>query len=93
MGKLKVKEIKNKNWKLYLYYNGVLIKKLKIKPGDEPANNSYVFNVYFKKHLFGSIKAGVIVKPVRILKNDEASRKTYWGTTLEKGVGVEEIGI
>jgi hypothetical protein len=88
MKKIKVKEIKSRRWTLYLYYNGVLIKKKKIAPGEEPANNNYVVNVYFKKKLFGSNIAGVIVKPVRLLRNDEKSRKTYWGTTLETGIDV-----
>lgn len=88
MGKLKVKKIKSRRWKLYLYYNGILIKKLRIKPDEQPAENNYAFNVYFKKKLFGSNLAGVIVKPVRLLRNDEKSRKTYWGTTLETGIEI-----
>ena len=66
----------------------MLIKKKKIAPGEEPANNNYVVTTYFKKKLFGSNIAGVIVRPVRLLRNDEKSRKTYWGTTLETGIDV-----
>ena len=77
-----------KKWKLYLYYNGILIKKVRIDADEAPANNNYVANVYFKKKLFGSNIANVIVKPVRILKNDEKKRKTYWGTVLETGTEI-----
>ena len=80
--------MKTKDWTLYLYYSGVLIKKIKIKEQEAPADNSYVINVYFKKKLFGSNKVGVIVRPVRLLKNDEVNRKTYWGTTLETGIEI-----
>lgn len=80
--------MKTKDWTLYLYYSGVLIKKVKIKEQEAPADNSYVINVYFKKKLFGSNKVGVIVRPVRLLKNDEVNRKTYWGTTLETGIEI-----
>lgn len=80
--------MKTKDWTLYLYYSGVLIKKVKIKEQEAPADNSYVVNVYFKKKLFGSNKVGVIVRPVRLLKNDEVNRKTYWGTTLETGIEI-----
>ena len=65
-----------KKWKLYLYYNGVLIKKLHIDENEAPAKNSYAIKVYFKKFLFKNTISGVVVRPVRILKNDEVHRKT-----------------
>ena len=77
-----------KKWKLYLYYNGVLIKKLKIDENEAPAENSYAITVWFKKQLFKNNLAGVIVRPIRLLKNDEEHRKTYWGTTLETGIEI-----
>lgn len=79
---------KKKKWTLYLYYNGVRIKKLKIDENEAPAENSYVINVWFKKQLFKNNLAGVIVRPVRLLKNDDKHRKTYWGTTLETGIEI-----
>ena len=80
--------MKNKKWKLYLYYNGVLIKKIRISENEAPAQNSYAIRVFFKKQLFKNVIAGVVVKPIRLLKNDEKHRKTYWGTTLETGIEV-----
>ena len=80
--------MKKEKWKLYLYYNGVLIKKLRISEDEAPAQNSYAIRVYFKKQLFKNVIAGVVVKPIRLLKNDEKHRKTYWGTTLETGIEV-----
>lgn len=80
--------MRKKKWKLYLYYNGVLIKKLRISEDEAPAQNSYAIRVYFKKQLFKNVIAGVVVKPIRLLKNDEKHRKTYWGTTLETGIEV-----
>lgn len=71
-----------------MYYNGVLIKKLRISEDEAPAQNSYAIRVYFKKQLFKNVIAGVVVKPIRLLKNDEKHRKTYWGTTLETGIEV-----
>ena len=64
-------QMKKKKWKLYLYYNGVLIKKLRISEDEAPAQNSYAIRVYFKKQLFKNVIAGVVVKPIRLLKNDE----------------------
>lgn len=83
-----MKKRKKKKWELYLYYNGVLIKKIKIDENEAPAQNSYAIRVFFKKKLFGNLIAGVVVRPIRLLKNDEKSRKTYWGTTLETGLEV-----
>lgn len=77
-----------KKWTLYLYYNGVLIKRLRIDENEAPAENNYVVNVWFKKQLFKSNLAGVIVRPIRLLKSDEKRRKTYWGTTLETGIEI-----
>lgn len=75
-----------KEWTLYLYYNGILIKKIRINENEAPANNTYAFNVYFKKKLFGSNIAGVIVTPTNLLKNDEQNKKTYWGVSFELGI-------
>lgn len=83
-----MKKHKKKKWELYLYYNGVLIKKIKIDENEAPAQNSYAIRVFFKKKLFGNLIAGVVVRPIRLLKNDEKSKKTYWGTTLETGLEV-----
>lgn len=83
-----MKKHKKKKWELYLYYNGVLIKKIRIDENEAPAQNSYAIRVFFKKKLFGNLIAGVVVRPIRLLKNDEKSRKTYWGTTLETGLEV-----
>lgn len=83
-----MKKHKKKKWELYLYYNGVLIKKIRIDENEAPAQNSYAIRVYFKKKLFGNLIAGVVVRPIRLLKNDEKNRKTYWGTTLETGLEV-----
>lgn len=77
-----------KKWSLYLYFNGTLIKKLRIDENEAPAENSYAVTTFFKKKLFGSNIAGVVVRPVRLLKNDEKNRKTYWGTVLETGIEV-----
>jgi len=82
----KIKELwEHRKWNLYLYYNGILIKKLRINENEAPAENSYVIRVWFKKQIFKSNLVQIIVKPVVILKNDETQKKTYWGVVLEQG--------
>ena len=78
----------NDKWKMYLYYNGIHIKTIKIDKNTAPNENSYVINVWFKKQLFGNNKVGVIVRPNKIIKNDEKNRKTYWEVVFEKGIEI-----
>ena len=81
-------KINHRKWNLYLYYNGILIKKLRINEDEAPAENSYVINVWFKKQLFANNKVNIIVRPKNIIKNDEKHKKTYWGVILEQGIEI-----
>lgn len=89
-----INKIKNKwkhrKWKLYMYYNGIHIKTVKINEHAAPTNISMPINVWFKKQLFANNKVGIIVRPVRIIKNDEKKKKTYWEIVLEQGVEIGE---
>ena len=80
---------KNKNWYLYLFYNGIKIKRLKINKNIAPADNVYFIKVFGKKNLFGSNYVEVAVRPAVLLNNDEKNKKTYWGVVFEKGVSIE----
>jgi hypothetical protein len=77
-----------KHWKLYLYYNGILIKKVRINEDEEPSKQSYPVRVFFKQQLFKNIVASVVVRPIKLLKTDEKKKKTYWGTTMETGIDI-----
>lgn len=86
----KIKQkIKHRRWKLYLYYNSIHIKTIKIKENTAPKEIVKPINVYFKKQLFANNKVGIIIRPVRIIKNDEKNKKTYWEVILEQGVDVD----
>lgn len=80
--------IEHRKWKMYLYYNGILIKTLKINENEEPVKNSYVINVWFKKQLFKSNKVQIIVRPKVLLKNNDKEKKTYWGVVFESGIEI-----
>lgn len=75
---------KNKKWTIYLFYNGICIKKLKID-GKKEKETMYV-RVYGHKKLFGKWIVGLMVEPKKLLKTDEDKKKTYWGVVFEKGV-------
>lgn len=82
------KNRKNK-WKLYLFYNGILIKKIKIEDNEAPADNVYFITVIGKKSVFGSNLVKIAVRPKVLLDNNEKDKKTYWGVVFEKGVNIE----
>lgn len=77
-----------KDWKLYLFYNGVLIKKIKLKDGKFQNTPIFITIVGHKK-LFGKFIVSRMVVPKRLLKTDEDKKITYWGVVDEIGVEVE----
>jgi hypothetical protein len=79
---------RNDHWTLYLYYNGLLVKKLKIDKNEAPNENSYCITIRNKNIYKG--RTSIIARPVRLLKNDEKHKKTYWGITHELGVEIGE---
>jgi len=80
---------RNKKWTLLIYFNGILLKKIKINEDEAPRENSYAINVWFKKQIFKSNKVNIVVRPTVLLKNDEKNRKTYWGVVLEEGLEIK----
>ena len=79
---------KNDKWKMYLFYNGIHIKTIKIGKNTAPSENTYVIDVWFRKQLFANNKVKIIVRPTKIIKNDEKKRRTYWEVVLEQGIEV-----
>lgn len=77
-----------KKWKLYLFYDGVLIKKIKLKNEDFQNKPIYI-TIVGHKDKFGKFIVGRMVVPVRLLKTDENKKITYWGVIDEIGVEVK----
>ena len=77
-----------KKWKLYLFYDGVLIKKIKLR-NDDFKNKPIYITVVGHKDKFGKFIVGRMVVPVRLLKTDDTKKITYWGVIDEIGVEVE----
>ena len=75
-----------KKWTLYLYYNGIRIKKLKINNIDDIKTMS--INIWFHKELFNRIKINTVIKPARLLLTDEKKKETHWGVIFEKGADI-----
>ena len=75
-------------WKLYLYLNGVCIKKIRINVNEAPKDNVYVINVWFKKQFFNSNKVKVIVRPTKLIYTDEKKKETHWEFKYEEGIDI-----
>jgi len=78
---------RKKRWDLYLYYNGIMIKRVKIKNGEEIKPMS--INIVGHKELFGKSKIRTVICPVKLLLTEESKKKTHWGVIFEKGVDVD----
>lgn len=81
--------INHRRWILYLYYDGVQIKKIKIDENTEIVKQVLNIRVHGHKDLFGKNNITLMVRPVKLLKTDEKEKKTYWGVCFEKGVDVQ----
>ena len=93
----KIQEIKNKikekydnrKWKMYLYANNQCVKCIKIANEESPFNNTYVINIYFKKHIIGTNFAKVVVKPSKLKYTDNKKKCIHVETLLYEGVEVK----
>lgn len=85
----KLKERVNRRWKLYLFYNGCLVKKIWIDETTSIKDLVLDITVIGHKALFGKNIITLMVRPTKLLKTDIDSKKTYWGVVFEKGVDIE----
>lgn len=60
-----------KKIKVKLYYREQYIKTIKIKKEENILEKIIPITVYFKKHLFATIKAGIVIKPYAIKYTDK----------------------
>ena len=84
-----IKAIKSqlqKKWTLYLYYNGICIKRKKIRDIDDITVMS--INILGHKELFNRSKIKAVIHPVKLLLTEEDKKKTHWGVIFEKGVDI-----
>lgn len=87
LNKIKDKWLHRK-WTLYLFYNGVMIKKVKIPETTEIKKEVLFIKVIGHKDLFGKHIANIMVRPIRLLKTDIDKKKTYYGVAHEIGVEI-----
>ena len=77
--------IKKKNqMKVNLYASNHHIKTIKVPKGTNVFNEVYVIRVWFKKYIFGSNFVKIVVRPDKLLKNDE--NEIHVTVKFEQGV-------
>ena len=83
---IKLNEVRR--WKIYIYYNGILVKTKKVKKEKlmDLKNEKYIITVYNKKQLFNSKKVNIVVRPTVLLHTDNKHNKVYIGVMIENGV-------
>lgn len=89
----KIKDLFNKlnevkRWKIYIYYNGILIKTKKVKKEKlmDLKNEKYIITIFNKRQLFKSMLVNIVVRPTVLLHTDNKHKKVYIGVIIENGV-------
>lgn len=86
----KIKNIINKilkkdKWKIYLYYNNQLIKKVYREEDFDLKDNVFIVRVLFKKHLFGTINTKIVCKFIKVKFYDDVNKEMHCEVDLYAG--------
>ena len=76
----------HRKWKLHLYFSGIYVGKVTIKPEEKPTERSYILNCWFKKQIFKSNHIRTIVHPTTFLYIDEKKKQLHYSFVIEEGV-------
>ena len=86
---IKDKFKRNKKWKLNFYYRSQWVKTIHISENEKPLSKVYVCRILFRKHLFATNYAKVVLLPIRILFNDPIKKEIHIESILYEGVEAE----
>lgn len=79
------KILKKDKWKIYLYYNNQLIKKVYREPEFDLKENVFIVRILFKKHLFGTINTKIVCKFNKIKYYDDIKKEMHCEVDLYTG--------
>lgn len=80
------KILKRDKWKVYLYYQNRLIKKLYVDEDFQPLEEIYIIRVYFKKYLMGSWNTQIVCQPRALKFTDNEKKAIHIEVSLFEGV-------
>ena len=80
------KLLKRDKWKVYLYYQNRLIKKLYVEESFQPLDEIYVIRVYFKKYLMGIWNTQIVCQPKALKFTNNEKKEIHIEVSLFGGV-------
>lgn len=86
MKKIIDKLLKKDKWKVYLYYQNRLIKKLYVDEDFQPLDEIYIIRVYFKRYLMGTWNTQIVCQPRALKFTDNKKKAIHIEVSLFEGV-------
>lgn len=80
------KLLKRDKWKVYLYYQNRLIKRLYVEESFQPLDEIYVIRVYFKKYLMGIWNTQIVCQPKALKFTNNEKKEIHIEVSLFEGV-------
>ena len=77
---------KKEQWKMKLYYLGIHVKTINIQENELIFNNVYPVTILFKKFIFKTNIATIVLHPTSSLKLDREKKVWYVETEIYRGV-------
>ena len=80
------KLLKKDKWKIYLYYQNRLLKKIYVDDSFKPLDEIYVIRVWFKKYLVGTWFTKVVVRSKALKFTDNDKKEVHIEVEMFGGV-------
>ena len=82
------KILKNDKWTLFIYYNGQLIKKIKVDENFKPMENFYYIRVKGFKHMFGKRKVSLLFQYNKYKMTNNEKKQVHIEVKINEGSDV-----
>lgn len=82
------KILKNDKWTLFIYYNGQLIKTIKVDENFKPMENFYYITVKGFKHMFGKRKVSLLFQYNKYKMTNNEKKQVHIEVKINEGSDV-----
>ena len=80
------KLLKKDSWKIYLYYQNRLIKKIYVNDKFKPLDEIYIIRVWFKKYLMGTWLTQIVCRGIKLKFTDNIKKEVHIEVEMFGGV-------
>lgn len=80
------KLLKKDSWKIYLYYQNRLIKKIYVNDKFKPLDEIYIIKVWFKKYLIGTWFTQIVCHGTKLKFTDNIKKEVHIEVEMFGGV-------